>query len=110
MSKPQDITNNTVNRGTSANDGDPHDTNELTLQLDEKKDDAQFSVKSESTEVLETEEIMKDPKSWPRRKKNMILFIISLAGVIGPLASTFVNHEFFAIRFKKELKHLTPFF
>ncbi|RGB36734.1 major facilitator superfamily domain-containing protein, partial [Rhizophagus diaphanus] len=29
-----------------------------------------------------------DPKYWPRKKKNFILFIISLAGMVAPLSST----------------------
>ena len=35
-----------------------------------------------------------DPKNWPKRKKYLILFIVSLAGLIGPASSMYVNPIF----------------
>ncbi|CAG8689739.1 6943_t:CDS:2 [Funneliformis caledonium] len=31
-----------------------------------------------------------DPKSWPRRKKYLILFIVALAGMMAPMSSTII--------------------
>jgi hypothetical protein len=99
MEKQQDITNNGVNinsdrssRPTSMVENEIND-NELTLHnsLKEKKNADHLSVKSETTETTEAAEVVKNPKHWPRRKKNMILLIVSLAGMMSPISSTYVN-------------------
>ena len=97
MTKQQDITNNDVNINSDRSSRviSMEETNDGTNDnrhnnLDEKIDADYLSAKSETTETTVTE-VVKEPKHWPRRKKNMILFIVSLAGMMGPLSSTYVN-------------------
>src|SRR5579862_1733552 len=71
--------------------------NELTLHNNNlRKNDKQIvdqsSVNSGLSEKM-TED-PKDPKHWPKKKKNFILFIISAAGMIANLSSTCVNMIF----------------
>ncbi|CAB4388529.1 unnamed protein product [Rhizophagus irregularis] len=68
------------------NDESNTNDNELTLRKDDKKLADQLSVNSEISK--ETIEDPNDPKCWPRKKKNFILFITSLAGMVAPLSST----------------------
>ncbi|GBC06045.1 hypothetical protein RclHR1_06590005 [Rhizophagus clarus] len=83
-------TNSVLSSFSTRNDESDTNDNELTLHNNLEKIDKriadQISVNSETLE--ETTEDPKDPKHWPRKKKNYILFITSLAGMIAPLSST----------------------
>ncbi|EXX54125.1 uncharacterized protein OCT59_007162 [Rhizophagus irregularis] len=87
----QDNTNIRSSISTNNDESNTND-NELTLrnsnniEKDDKKLADQLSVNSEIPK--ETIEDPNDPKFWPRKKKNCILFIISLAGMIESLSST----------------------
>lgn len=97
----QDNTNiNSVRSSISTNNDDSNtDDNELALrnskniEKNDKKLADQLSVNSEIPE--ETIEDPNDPKYWPRKKKNFILFIVSLAGMVAPLSSTYVKYLFY---------------
>src|SRR4051794_27478584 len=90
----QDITNNdasNVNSDRSSMEETNNDQTNDNLHnnnLEDKKIADHLSVKSEATGMTE---VVEDPKYWPKRKKNMILFIVSLAGMFGPISSTYVN-------------------
>src|SRR3954451_12484790 len=87
----QDITNNdasNVNSDRSSMEETNNDDNLHNNNLEDKKIADHLSVKSEATGMAE---VVEDPKYWPKRKKNMILFIVSLAGMFGPISSTYVN-------------------
>ncbi|CAG8520621.1 14263_t:CDS:2 [Rhizophagus irregularis] len=79
---------NTNIRSSISTNNDESNTNdnELTSRKDDKKLADQLSVNSEISK--ETIEDPNDPKCWPRKKKNFILFITSLAGMVAPLSST----------------------
>jgi hypothetical protein len=90
----QDITNINSARSNDSNTND----NELILHdnnvgKNDKKLADQLSVNSEIPD--KTTEDPKDPKHWSRKKKNLILFIISSAGMIAPLSSTYVKYLFY---------------
>ncbi|CAB5381456.1 unnamed protein product [Rhizophagus irregularis] len=87
--------NNTNIRSSISTNNDESNTNDIELTLhsnsnniekDDKKLADQLSVNSEIPK--ETIKVPNDPKYWPRKKKNFILFIISLAGMVAPLSST----------------------
>uniref|UniRef100_U9TJD8 Uncharacterized protein n=1 Tax=Rhizophagus irregularis (strain DAOM 181602 / DAOM 197198 / MUCL 43194) TaxID=747089 RepID=U9TJD8_RHIID len=94
----QDNTNIRSSISTNNDESNTND-NELTLrnsnniEKDDKKLADQLSVNSEIPK--ETIEDPNDPKFWPRKKKNCILFIISLAGMIESLSSTYVKYLFY---------------
>src|SRR5688572_19563493 len=91
---------NTNIRSSISTNNDESNTNDIELTLhnsnniekDDKKLADQLSVNSEIPK--ETIEYPNDPKYWPRKKKYFILFIISLAGMVAPLTSTYVKYYF----------------
>ncbi|CAB4415028.1 unnamed protein product [Rhizophagus irregularis] len=86
--------NTNIRSSIISTNNDESNTNDIELTLhnsnniekDDKKLADQLSVNSEIPK--ETIKVPNDPKYWPRKKKNFILFIISLAGMVAPLSST----------------------
>jgi hypothetical protein len=94
----QDNTNirssiSTNNDESNTNDNELALRNINNIEKDDKKLADQLSVNSEISK--ETIEDPNDPKCWPRKKKNFILFITSLAGMVAPLSSTYVKYLFY---------------
>ncbi len=64
---------------------------DVKIKIEETNDNVNVvSSPDQSFVIAETTEINIDPKSWPPRKKFFILFIVSFAGMIAPISSTYV--------------------